>query len=389
MILRENSNILMDDYIVAYLSGQLDKDKVHLLREWISFSDENQSYFNSMREVWLSAATRENTEKFSSDYGLRQFKRRVREQKEHASNIRSVSMQVSKIAAAIVVLVFLSVFVSRWHSKTHVLASSEAYSEIIVPLGAKSQVVLPDGSVVWINAGSRLKYSCAFGEKKRELFLEGEGYFTVAKNPEKPFIVKTHYIDVQAVGTEFNVKAYPNEKTIETVLIKGSVRVNSQRLVHSAKSDAGSIYLKPNQKLTYIKETEQFMIQVKQEEIKKQKHRVVTASRDSVLTPIQYIQTDKDPVIDASWKDKRWLISGEELGSLANKLERRYDISIVFDNKELTHFKFNGIIEDESIEQVLKAMSYSSPIRFSIKGKKIKLSTNESFVSKYNSLYKR
>ena len=104
-------------------------------------------------------------------------------------------------------------------------------------------MLLPDGSTVWLNAGSRLTYDSLYGTTLREVTLSGEAYFDVVKNPKKPFIIHTGKINIRVLGTVFNVKSYPEEQTIETSLIKGSIEVSFP------SQPSKKIILKPNQKL--------------------------------------------------------------------------------------------------------------------------------------------
>ncbi|HZK64965.1 MAG TPA: FecR family protein [Puia sp.] len=98
--------------------------------------------------------------------------------------------------------------------------------EVVTRNGSKTNLLLPDGTTVWLNAGSRLTYDSLYGNEPREVTLSGEGFFDVVKNPQKPFIIHTGKINIRVLGTIFNVKSYPEEKTIETSLIQGSIEVS-------------------------------------------------------------------------------------------------------------------------------------------------------------------
>ena len=102
--------------------------------------------------------------------------------------------------------------------------------------GSKSQITLPDGSKAWINAGSKLSYRGDFNQSDRIVNLEGEGYFNVTSNKAKPFIVQTAHLKVKAFGTVFNVKAYPEEKTVETTLVEGIVEIEAGDMTKSEET---------------------------------------------------------------------------------------------------------------------------------------------------------
>ena len=127
--------------------------------------------------------------------------------------------------AAIILVSFGLGFVANYIIDNRKTVSMAAFQEVVAPLGSQTQVLLPDQSVVVLNAGSKIRYYSNFGVKNREIWLQGEGYFTVAKNREKSFIVRAGSLVIKALGTQFNVKAYPTENTIETALVEGKVKI--------------------------------------------------------------------------------------------------------------------------------------------------------------------
>ena len=105
------------------------------------------------------------------------------------------------------------------------LQNTQAKNQISTKNGSKTSLVLPDGTKVWLNSGSQLDYDKNYGNKLREVSLIGEAYFDVVKNPERPFLIHTRKMDIKVIGTAFNVKCYPGEKTTETSLVRGSIEV--------------------------------------------------------------------------------------------------------------------------------------------------------------------
>jgi ferric-dicitrate binding protein FerR (iron transport regulator) len=269
-----------------------------------------------------------------------------------------------------------------FHAKSELISQQE----ITVPLGSKSKIKLPDGTSVTLNAGSRLTYKTNFGKTNREVWLEGEGYFSVAKDKKRTFIVKTGYLDIKALGTEFNVKAYPNEKSIQTTLVEGSVKIEKNFKGSSDQSKDNSVILKPKERYTFLIDSEKDVFTKVEDEVAKtgKEHQ-----KEEKMTPkVSVIYKNIDPIPDISWKERRWVISEEKLGDLAIKLERRYDVNINFADENLKVFRFTGTLQDESIEQVLKVISLSSPIVFDIDGKQVNFHNNEEFAKKYKGLYK-
>jgi|TARA_R110002050_G_scaffold165656_3_gene296099 transmembrane sensor len=152
--------------------------------------------------------------------------------------------------AAILVLIFVvSGLIAYFANEKHGIERRPvSYSEVVAPLGAKTQVVLPDGTVVWLNAGSKLTYSTDFNLENRLVYLEGEGYFQVAKNNEKPFVVDAFGFLVEGGETEFNVKAYQDEPTIEAILVEGKVWLN-----HRTETITSEVSLGRKYKATFYK----------------------------------------------------------------------------------------------------------------------------------------
>jgi ferric-dicitrate binding protein FerR (iron transport regulator) len=225
-----------------------------------------------------------------------------------------------------------------------------SYCEVSAPLGSISQVTLPDSSVVWLNAGSKLKYSTRFNVDNRDLSLEGEGYFKVAKNKKLPFVVDAFGFQVRAVGTEFNVKAYPDEETIETILVEGKVKLEHQNV-----NIANDTYLNPKFMSTFYKSKE-----------------VARGSGHPRLT----ISPNNDPLLYTSWKDDRLVFKKVMFKDLVKILERKYDVQIKLEQSEILNYHFTGVLEDESIEQVMEVIMISSPINYKIKGKTVFISRN-------------
>ena len=235
------------------------------------------------------------------------------------------------------------------------------YCEVSAPLGAKSYVVLPDGTKVWLNAGSNIKYSTDFSYHNRNVRLEGEAYFKVAKDKELPFIVNASGLQIRAVGTEFNVKAYDNDGLIETTLIEGKITLKNTLSKHSENSD---VVLIPNQKALFIKKNGHLLLSDLPEEVHANKNDIQTIDDAQI-----YILKKIDPLPVISWKDNRLIIRSETLDNLAVKLERKYNVHIVFNSADVKKFKFTGTLEDETLQQILDVIKLSAPIRYQLDGK--------------------
>jgi transmembrane sensor len=255
---------------------------------------------------------------------------------------------------------------------------SQTFCEIKAPLGAKSEIILPDGSHVLLNAGSKIKYYSDFNIKNRNLFLEGEAYFKVAKNKRIPLIVNAANINIRAVGTEFNVKAYKNERMIETTLVEGIVEISKGG---SAGDRSEKISLTPNQKAVYIKDDNQLSISVTKSKESEKPNAPKNAPKELYIKPVISDKIDIAPIV--AWTQDRLMFRGETLENICVKLNRKYDVIFEFENEEVKKLCFTGTLEDETIEQVLNVIKSISPIDYTINKKLIILKENTRQASQY------
>jgi ferric-dicitrate binding protein FerR (iron transport regulator) len=322
---------------------------------------------------------------FDAEAGYQRFLLRI--QKENPIRrfrLRIVEWHIPQIAASIAIFM-LGVFSYRYYNQSQF--PEIAYYETIVPLGAKSQIVLTDGTKVWLNAGSRLRYPTNYSVANRDVFLEGEAFFEVTPNKLLPFEVKTSMLNVKATGTAFNVKAYPTDSIIETILVEGTVEVS--RMQNKA-ADELSVALQPKQRLILLKNTNEILLESKPVgDITQASNPDLFQASLKHIPQVKQVPATTNYMIATSWKDKRWLIEGEELGSLAVKLERRYNVKISFADNSLRYFRFTGTLEDDPIESVLKAMAQVAPVEYEFTGSEFVLSTNEKFQKQYKKLWQK
>ena len=225
--------------------------------------------------------------------------------------------------------------------------------EIATEKGSKTFFKLPDGSSVWLNAGSKLTYENMMGNVLREVYLTGEGFFDVVKDAKRAFIIHTQSVDIKVHGTQFNVKAYPGEKTVETSLIHGSVEV-------LVKNRPGESYLlKPNQKL---------VLSLAPPPVKVQNDPAAIARVEPVVTlkKLTY-QPGDTTAVETSWVRNRLVFEDESFSEVALKMERWFDVEFEFRKKKLESEHLRGSFEDESLEQALKALQFISSTKFNYK----------------------
>jgi ferric-dicitrate binding protein FerR (iron transport regulator) len=360
-----------DDLIAGYLSGELAPEETEKLINWIKQSKENKQHYDECCELWITVKAASGNSEFDPDRGFIEFRRKI--------NIREkafiLSLSFLRYAAIFILAFSLGGGIFYFSGKKSV---PEIISEVFVPRGSQAKITLPDGSKVTLNAGSSLNYENR--PDQRIARLEGEGYFTIAKNTERPFTVVTGYMNVVATGTEFNVRAYPSESIIEATLISGSVTIEKL-----SGGTSEPTVLKPNQKFTYYKERKPDSTQAEPTRIVQDQINTAPVSSPEKAMGLIMENVNVESII--SWKDSRWIFEAETLSHIATELERKYDVEIQFESERLKSFRFTGIIVNEPIEQVLEVMSASAPLTYSLKGRVVTLSENKKFEELNKNLY--
>jgi len=231
-----------------------------------------------------------------------------------------------------------------------------AISSIVTRNGNKTKINLPDGSQVWLNAGSRLDYNITdFNQESREVELTGEAFFDITHNAAKPFIVRSGNMRIRVLGTSFNVKAYPGEDNMETSLIRGSVEI-------TMKDKPGNVFvLKPNEKLVVAVNA----LQTKTEGSNYIKTLLKEGDGIIMLKKLDYEAAEKI-VVETAWVDNKLVFHSEKFSSLALKMERWYGIRIKFKDQAKEDLMFTGIFTTETIQQALNAMREVHPFNYSM-----------------------
>ena len=272
------------------------------------------------------------------------------------------------ISIAVAVLMTASIY---WYNavtkrplsnRTYATREAGEKNEVSTRNGSKTNITLPDGSKVWLNAGSKLTYNKDFGGEMREVELSGEAFFEVvpsisSKTSQKiPFIIHTRHIDVRVVGTAFNVKSYPGDKQTETSLVHGKVEV----LIHNRPDE--KIVLQPNEKLVVMNE---------------EMNKPVTGSKTSPanepfvsLSKLTYTKADS-LVVETAWVQNKLVFDNESFAEIAVKMERWYNVQFEFRDAKKQALHLTGTFENETIQQALDYMSITAPFHYSIQGNKV------------------
>jgi transmembrane sensor len=238
-------------------------------------------------------------------------------------------------------------------------ALARAKSEISTHNGSKTNLVLPDGTRIWLNAGSKLTYDKNYGAAIREVNLSGEAFFDVVHNADKPFLIHTTRIDIKVLGTSFDVKSYSSDKTTEATLIRGSLEVS----IKDRPSE--KIILKPNEKLVVANDDSTL-------------HRSITIRHkedvgDEPLVVIRkptYEQAT-GAIIETSWVDNKLIFREEKFGELAKQMERWYGITIRFTDPGQEEWRFTGTFQSETIKQALDALRMTANFNYTVQDNQI------------------
>jgi len=228
--------------------------------------------------------------------------------------------------------------------------------------GSKTNMVLPDGTKVWLNAGSKMTYDKNYGAAVREVNLIGEAYFDVVKNEEKPFIIHAGDINIKVLGTAFNVRCYPDEKNTETSLVRGSLEV-------TMKGSTEKYLLKPNEKLI-VSNDRKIPATGKSSEIG---IATVLPEHKVELSSLSLLPQDNS-IIETSWVYNRLVFSSETFEEVAVKMERWYAVDITIKNEKLKAQKFTGVFENETVSQALDAIQLTTPFSYRINNNQIIIS---------------
>lgn len=372
------NNSILFDLGIKFLSGKITITEQEELQNLLK-NEQNKTLFEELKQSWIAAGNFSDSNIPSKqDIKWDELKQSLQPEIETGSNLKKSIFRIIRTAAVWVALVSLGSF-TTWLMLKEKPASTNPYCTIQTPLGSKMRMELQDGTVVWLNAGSSLKYPVNFSDKQRDVYLSGEAFFNVASNKDWPFVVHTNELNVKAVGTSFNVKAYPNEKSVTTTLVEGIVKLENVEKKFSYT-------LKPKQELVFLKDKsnpEPASGNVNNSEIPDKQESTISQVENAV------IKDEVNTEATVSWKDKRWIIQGETVDKLAVMLERRYNIKINILSEELGSFKFSGTIENETIEQVMDYLRYTVPVKYTLNKGYIDLKIDNALKEKYKGFLKK
>ncbi len=335
-----NTHIEIDELIATYLSQGLESEKLSELENWLKASPENQKHFQQMREIWFSTISANEEERYNKEDAYSRFLSRTRQIPQKEKTVKKLSLHKFFYGAAAVALLCLISFASY---RTGTEQVKKQFAEMVVeaPLGSKTRLYLPDGTLVWLNAGSTITYSQGFGVEERKLKLSGEGYFEVTRNKQLPFEITTKELQLRVLGTKFNFRNYPEDEEVSVSLLEGKVSLRNY-----LKNDA-LCYLEPDQKAILNKKNGKLMV----------------SASEARYT--------------AEWTNGFLFFDEELLPDIIKELERSYNVKIYIEDESLKTFRFYGnfVRKEQTIQEILEMLASTGKLEYRIEGKTVRLSS--------------
>ena len=352
------------------LNGEASPEEIGRFHELLNADESLQQRYEILKQFW-SASHIESTDPLEAPPHTEQIARILKKAHEADGSQYSETRAgktlrrrriIRILAAGSVLLGVLSVvYFVRNKGENEKITSRpqpEKLQQVVAQKGSRNKTVLPDGSVVWLNAGSYLSYEGKFTGTKREVSLNGEAFFDVVKQPNRPFIVHTNGIDIEVLGTSFDVKSYAEEKKVEATLIRGLIQITQP-----GRKSQKPVYLHPNEKL---------VIDLNGDELLRKNAVQNVAEVLPVFTLHHLDSTVKTEArTETAWIYDRLQFNGDNFEELARKLERWYNVSIMFEDEGVKQLSFKGSFENETVEQAFAALQTAASFDYTINEREI------------------
>ncbi|MGM5470026.1 FecR family protein [Flavobacteriaceae bacterium LMO-SS05] len=318
-----------DNQIIKYIKGELNFSDKKMVIDWIRSSPENQKKFSYLKAQFVASSLSEVSDPNSISH-YKKFSKKV--------NIKwKYRFPAIAASALIVILITFSlnhnggILVKSNHLADEIIADNMVTT--ITSKGVKSEVVLPDGSIVILNVDSKLTYPKTFNDDIRKVTLHGEAFFDVQHDAKRPFVVDVQEIRIKVLGTTFNVRSYSKDKKIETTLVSGKVEL--------LKDNGTPVILAPSQKAVFYK----------------------------LEHTLQIEEVNSSNIV--AWKEGKLIFKNTSMSDVAIELERKYNKKIIINSNKLLNYEYTGTFDNLNINEVLELLAISSPIKYVIKDEKI------------------
>ena len=317
-------NKTIPDYVFDYLDNKATDQQKALTQSWLQ-QPENRLVFDQLKNIVRLSSDVKLFDKFDLQEGKIEITRKIRK-----ANQTKRTFILQKIAAALLLPVLI---ISAWsfyqnNALKKEMAAIQITQEIKTQPGIRSSFLLPDGTKVWLNSASTVKFPSIFAGNTRTVELKGEAYFEVAKNKAKPFIVKSGAFSVTALGTAFNVCAYNDDNEISTTLAEGKVKISI------GQHPENTYLLKPDEQLNFEKSTQK-----------------ITKNMVNVYNVI-------------AWRDGKLIFDETPFHEVVQKLGRWFNTDIKLADQSMDNYRYTATFTNENLAQVMELLSFSAPIEF-------------------------
>lgn len=338
----ENNKKQIEQIIIRYLSGKANPQEIDMLTEWIFLSPENKKIFMQMRNIWEITHPVFSPQEIDTNKALANLM--------HAKGKKISLFAYWQRIASILLLPFigLSLFLYLQNTPTQQKKLPITYQQVFAPYGTYTQLGLPDGSKVWLNAGSSVKYPIPFEPQQREVFLSGEAYFEIVSDEKNPFVVKTNKLNVVAKGTAFNIEAYPKDSLISVTMVEGILDVVI------GKSHAFNLL--PGQRVCYNQDNDMYQI------------------------------STTDPYKWYAWKDGKMVFRNDRLDYVFKRIGQTFNVDIELNDREIASHPYRATFEYESLDVILRLLKMTAPIRY--EEENIQLDQNKPYKTRKIRVYK-
>lgn len=314
----------IDQLLWNDFSGEITPEEQLLLDRWVSESIENKRYHTEQKKLWSLFTLHQKMLNIDEHKAYQNVSGKLFSKKK----VDFLTL-LQRVAAILLLPVLIATAIFYYSQRNHTQQFSSVYNTAETPLGMRSSLTLPDGTKVWLNAGSKLSYPVLFSDKFREVKLSGEAYFEVKKDKNWPFVVSSENMKIVVTGTTFNCNAYPENNQIQTVLVEGEVTVMNQSATETEVIAPGEL-----------------------------------AVFDRNSQKIAKTKVDLEKYI--AWKNGKLMFREDKMNLVVEKLERWYNVEFEIKDKEILDYVYTATFINESLEQVLKMLSLSAPISYTV-----------------------
>jgi ferric-dicitrate binding protein FerR (iron transport regulator) len=338
--------------LLKYIAGETDEEETQKVQQLLAADAAVFDEFEQLWDLWYAVGAATNVNRFNVDKGWEAIlnKRKTEEQRPRVRRpLRKSLILGSAAAAAILLLVFLlhpyagksgssdggypdieeASGDSLLPERQDLYAEESGFIDFYTSAGKRKRVVLPDGSVTWLNGNTAIRYEDH--RNVRMLYLKGEAFFNIRHDAGKPFIVNTSYATIQVLGTRFNVSAYPDDTVTDAVLTSGSILFTTEMHDESVVR-----HLLPGEKISINHLSDKLKI------------------------------ARVDTIFYTAWKEGRLLFEGQTFGEIARAMEHKYSVNIEFADKGLESKRLNGYLQQETLSQALEALRLTLQFRYKI-----------------------